>query len=160
MYRDFLPVIIFTVLAIALVALPLFIQYIVSPRHNKNDAKQMSYECGEVPEGSAWIKFNVRFYVIALIFIIFDVEVIFLLGLAILVKLVPSFFMAIFDIKIRDIFAAGFLLSARFSLIIAMAEIGVELGLLSQQVESEIIFLAALTATFAPIGYRFFSIKK
>jgi len=38
----------------------------------------MSYECGEVPEGSAWVKFNVRFYVIALIFIIFDVEVIFL----------------------------------------------------------------------------------
>ena len=78
MYRDFLPVIIFTFLAIALVALPLFIQYIVSPRHDKNDAKQMSYECGEVPEGSAWVKFNVRFYVIALIFIIFDVEVIFL----------------------------------------------------------------------------------
>ena len=78
MYRDFLPVIIFTVLAIALVALPLFIQYIVSPRHNKNDDKQMSYECGEVPEGSAWVKFNVRFYIIALIFIIFDVEVLFL----------------------------------------------------------------------------------
>tara|TARA_B100000586_G_scaffold265067_1_gene236260 strand:- start:3432 stop:4577 length:1146 start_codon:yes stop_codon:yes gene_type:complete len=90
----------------------------------------------------------------------FYVEVIFLFALAILVKLVPSFVMAIFNIKIRDIFAAGFLLSARFSLIIAMAEIGVELGLLSQKVESEIIFLAALTATFSPIGYRFFSIKK
>ena len=90
----------------------------------------------------------------------FYVEVIFLFALAILVKLVPSFVMLIFNIKIRDIFAAGFLLSARFSLIIAMAEIGVELGLLSQKVESEIIFLAALTATFAPIGYRFFSIKK
>ena len=90
----------------------------------------------------------------------FYVEVIFLFALAILVKLVPSFVMAIFNIKIRDIFAAGFLLSARFSLIIAMAEIGVELGLLSQKLESEIIFLAALTATFAPIGYSFFSIKK
>ena len=78
MYTDFLPVIVFTVLAIALVALPLAIQYIVSPRHNKNDDKQMSYECGEIPEGSAWVKFNVRFYVIALIFIIFDVEVIFM----------------------------------------------------------------------------------
>jgi NADH-quinone oxidoreductase subunit A len=77
-YRDFLPVIFFIFLAIALVALPLVIQYIVSPRHNKTDNKQMSYECGEVPEGSAWVKFNVRFYVIALIFIIFDVEVIFL----------------------------------------------------------------------------------
>ena len=84
MYRDFLPVIIFIFLAIALVALPLFIQYIVSPRHDKNDDKQMSYECGEIPEGSAWVKFNIRFYVIALIFIIFDVEVIFLFPWAVI----------------------------------------------------------------------------
>tara|TARA_B100001094_G_C18122445_1_gene767602 strand:- start:109 stop:540 length:432 start_codon:yes stop_codon:yes gene_type:complete len=83
-YRDFLPVIFFIFLAIALVALPLVIQYIVSPRHNKTDNKQMSYECGEVPEGSAWVKFNVRFYVIALIFIIFDVEVIFLFPWAVI----------------------------------------------------------------------------
>ena len=78
MYTDFLPVAVYVVLAIALVALPLVIQYIVSPRHNKGGEKLESYECGEVPEGSAWVKFNVRFYVIALIFIIFDVEVIFL----------------------------------------------------------------------------------
>ena len=78
MYTDFLPVPIYAVLVVALVALPLIIQYIVSPRHNKGGEKLTSYECGEVPEGSAWVKFNVRFYVIALIFIIFDVEVIFL----------------------------------------------------------------------------------
>ena len=84
MYRDFLPVIFFIFLAIALVALPLVIQYLVSPRHNKTDDKQMSYECGEVPEGSACVKFNVRFYVIALIFIIFDVEVIFLFPWAVI----------------------------------------------------------------------------
>ena len=90
----------------------------------------------------------------------FYLEVFILFCLAIFVKLVPSLFMYFFGIKIRDIFAGGLLLSARFSLIIAMAEIGLELGLLSQKVESEIIFLAALTATFAPIGYKFFSIKK
>ena len=78
MYTDFLPVPIYAVLVVALVALPLVIQYIVSPRHNKGGEKLTSYECGEVPEGSAWVKFNVRFYVIALIFIIFDVEVLFL----------------------------------------------------------------------------------
>ena len=78
MYKDFLPVVIFTGLAVALVALPLLIQYIVSPRHNKGGEKLVSYECGELPEGSAWVKFNVRFYIIALIFLIFDVEVIFL----------------------------------------------------------------------------------
>ena len=38
----------------------------------------MSYECGEIPDGSAWVKFNIRFYVIALIFLIFDVEIVFL----------------------------------------------------------------------------------
>ena len=86
MYTDFLPVPIYVVLAIALVALPLVIQYIVSPRHNKGGEKLESYECGEVPEGSAWVKFNVRFYVIALIFIIFDVEVIFLFPWAVVFK--------------------------------------------------------------------------
>ena len=78
MYTDFLPVAVYAVLAIALIALPLIIQHIISPRYNKGGEKLASYECGEVPEGSAWVKFNVRFYVIALIFIIFDVEVIFL----------------------------------------------------------------------------------
>ena len=78
MYTDYIPVIVFVALAIGLLIAPLVIQHLVSPRHDKSDAKQMSYECGEVPEGSAWVKFNVRFYVIALIFIIFDVEVIFL----------------------------------------------------------------------------------
>ena len=86
MYKDFLPVIIFTGLAVALVALPLLIQYIVSPRHNKGGEKLASYECGEVPEGSAWVKFNVRFYIIALIFLIFDVEVIFLFPWSVVFK--------------------------------------------------------------------------
>jgi len=83
-YRDYLPVIVFTLLAIVLIALPLFIQHILSPRHNKSDSKQLSYECGEIPEGSAWVKFNVRFYVIALIFLIFDVEVMFLFPWAVI----------------------------------------------------------------------------
>jgi len=86
MYTDFLPVVIFTGLAIVLVALPLVIQHIVSPRHNKGGEKLASYECGEIPEGSAWVKFNVRFYVIALIFLIFDVEVIFLFPWSVVFK--------------------------------------------------------------------------
>ena len=61
-----------------MVVVPLFIQSLISPKQNKGGSKLTSYECGEVPEGSAWVKFNVRFYVIALIFIIFDVEVVFM----------------------------------------------------------------------------------
>ena len=78
MYQDYSPIIILIFLAIALIALPLVIQRLISPTDNKGGEKLDSYECGEVPEGAAWVKFNIRFYVIALIFIIFDVEVIFM----------------------------------------------------------------------------------
>ena len=78
MYQDYLPIIIFTVLAAALIGLPLVLQHLLSPRGNKGGDKLTSYECGELPEGSAWVTFNIRFYVIALIFLIFDVEIVFL----------------------------------------------------------------------------------
>ena len=78
MYQDFLPIIIFTCLAVILIGLPLGLQFILSPRKNKGGDKLISYECGELPEGSAWVQFNIRFYVIALIFLIFDVEIVFL----------------------------------------------------------------------------------
>jgi NADH-quinone oxidoreductase subunit A len=45
-------------------------------RPNRPTAQKLStYECGEEAIGSAWIQFNVRFYIIALIFLIFDVEI-------------------------------------------------------------------------------------
>src|SRR5437868_1330202 len=47
-------------------------------RPNRPDAeKQTVYECGEPTIGSAWIQFDLRFYVVALLFVIFDVEVAF-----------------------------------------------------------------------------------
>ena len=77
MYRDFGTVLIFAILAIVLVYVPLLIQSLVAPS-DKTPDKLDNYECGEEPEGSAWVQFNIRFYVIALIFLIFDVEIIFL----------------------------------------------------------------------------------
>ncbi len=48
-------------------------------RPDRPSAEKLStYECGEEPIGNSWVKFNVRFYVVALIFLIFDVEVVFL----------------------------------------------------------------------------------
>jgi len=78
MYQDYSPIILLIIFAVILLALPLLIQSIISPTQNKGGEKLIPYECGEIPEGSAWVKFNIRFYVIALIFIIFDVEVIFM----------------------------------------------------------------------------------
>ena len=86
MYQDFLPVAIFIVLAIILLIAPLVIQSLISPRFNKGGDNLEIYECGELPEGSAWVQFNIRFYIIALIFIIFDVEVVFLFPWAVVFK--------------------------------------------------------------------------
>ena len=52
------------------------------PSENKLD----TYECGEEAEGSAWVQFNIRYYVIALVFIIFDVEILFLFPWAVVYK--------------------------------------------------------------------------
>ena len=78
MYFNFTPILIFIIIGLILAGLPFLLQSILSPKFNKGGEKLMTYECGEVPEGSAWVKFNIRFYIIALVFIIFDVEVIFL----------------------------------------------------------------------------------
>jgi NADH:ubiquinone oxidoreductase subunit 3 (subunit A) len=54
--------------------------------NRKSDEKLTTYECGENPVGSAWIQFNIRFYVFALIFVVFDVEAVFLLPWAAVFK--------------------------------------------------------------------------
>lgn len=50
---------------------------LLSPRV-REDRKEMTYECGEPPVGEAWVRFDMRFYTMALIFIVFSVEAIFL----------------------------------------------------------------------------------
>jgi len=84
LYKDFSPILIFTGIAAVLVAVPFLLQAILSPTKNKGGSKLESYECGEVPEGSAWVKFNVRFYIIALGFLIFDVEILFMFPWAVI----------------------------------------------------------------------------
>ena len=77
MYRDFGTIFVFIFIGIVLIYLPLLIQKLLAP-NNPNPDKLATYECGEESEGSAWVQFNIRFYVVALIFLIFDVEVVFL----------------------------------------------------------------------------------
>ena len=84
----------------------------------------------------------------------FFVEVGYLFLIAVGVKFIPSLLLVFSKIKFRDMLAGGFLLSARFSLIIAMAEIGVHLDLISKELEQQIILLAVITATFSPILFR------
>lgn len=46
--------------------------------HNPYPEKLTTYECGEIPVGGGQVKFNIRYYVFALIFVVFDVETLFL----------------------------------------------------------------------------------
>ncbi len=69
-------------LALAFPALPLGVSYLfyitkIRPQH-PDPIKQATYECGVESEGSSWGQFNARYYVFALGFVIFDVDVIFL----------------------------------------------------------------------------------
>ena len=56
-----------------------------------SEEKLTTYECGEDPTGNAWIQFNIRFYVFALIFIVFDVEAVFLLPWAVVFRELGTF---------------------------------------------------------------------
>jgi NADH-quinone oxidoreductase subunit A len=67
---------VFTVCAIAFLLAPLLIGLLVRPRI-RTPEKDATYECGEPTIGSSYIQFDLRFYVVALLFIIFDVEVVF-----------------------------------------------------------------------------------
>jgi NADH-quinone oxidoreductase subunit A len=75
----------FVILGFAFVAIALIAAIVVRPS-KPNPVKNSTYECGEIPIGETWVRFNVRFYVVALVFLLFDVEVVFLLPWAIVFK--------------------------------------------------------------------------
>jgi len=70
-------VLLFLIVGVFMVGITLIISRIIQPRKAEKD-KYIPYECGAVPVGRAWIQFNSRFYIIALIFLIFDVEIMFM----------------------------------------------------------------------------------
>jgi NADH-quinone oxidoreductase subunit A len=71
---EFGAVIAFVVVAIGFAAAILTVGRFVRPDH-PSPAKSMTYECGEEPIGTAWMNFNPRFYLIALVFVIFEVDI-------------------------------------------------------------------------------------
>ncbi len=77
MLTEFGKVFIFLIIGGIFVAGGLAVAWLIRP-HRWYPAKLSTYECGETPIGDAIVKFNLRFYVVALIFLIFEVEVVFL----------------------------------------------------------------------------------
>ena len=80
--KDYLPIIIFLVIALGLSCSFVVVNLILSPK-NPDPEKLSAYECGFDPFEDSRIEFDVRFYLVAILFIIFDLEIAFLFPWAI-----------------------------------------------------------------------------
>jgi NADH-quinone oxidoreductase subunit A len=85
MLFDFANVLVFTALGLGFVGVNLLIGKLLRP-DNPQTRKLSTYECGEPSTGSAWVNFNIRFYLVALVFIIFEVEIAFLFPIAVVFR--------------------------------------------------------------------------
>ncbi len=71
-------------------AMPLVIAHFLQPRR-PNKVKQETYECGIETVGTAWVQFKVQYYLYALVFLVFDIEVVFLFPWAVAYNQLPLF---------------------------------------------------------------------
>jgi NADH:ubiquinone oxidoreductase subunit 3 (subunit A) len=85
MLTSYAGVLAFIVVALGFLVVNLIAWKVLRPSRYSEE-KLTTYECGENPTGSAWVQFNIRFYVFALIFIVFDVEAVFLLPWAVVFR--------------------------------------------------------------------------
>ncbi len=85
MYFQFANVAVLMLLGLTLCGLMLGLGLLLRPS-NPQPAKLSTYECGEPPSGPAWINFNIRFYLIGLVFLIFEVEVAFIAPVAVVFR--------------------------------------------------------------------------
>jgi NADH-quinone oxidoreductase subunit A len=77
--EDYLPVLIQVVLAVGIAVAILAASHLFGQRSVSNRLKDSAYECGLPAEGSPGARFSVKFYVTAMLFIVFDIEVVFLI---------------------------------------------------------------------------------
>ena len=80
--KDYLPIILFLVIALGLSCAFVVVNFILSPK-NPDPEKLSAYECGFEPFEDSRMEFDVRFYLVAILFIIFDLEIAFLFPWAI-----------------------------------------------------------------------------
>lgn len=111
MLTDFGYVLLFFVTGAIFVGIALFVSKLIRP-DRPNAAKLMTYECGEIPFGDARVQFNNRFYIIGLMFLIFEVEILLLFPWAVVFKEIGWFafaamFVFVFLIFIGFIYELG-----------------------------------------------------
>ena len=88
--REYLPILIFIAIAAALAIVIVIASFVVA-RQNPDSEKLSAYECGFEPFADARSKFDVRYYLVAILFIIFDLEVAFLFPWAVALRKIGVF---------------------------------------------------------------------
>ncbi|MGA2729317.1 MAG: NADH-quinone oxidoreductase subunit A [Terracidiphilus sp.] len=88
-YWQYLPLLMQIVVAIGLAGMMVFASRFIG-RHRNSKAKLGAYECGIEPVGDARGRFSVRFYMVAMLFILFDVEAVFMMPWAVIYRQLPQ----------------------------------------------------------------------
>jgi NADH-quinone oxidoreductase subunit A len=86
---NYLPLVMQVLVAIGLASAFVAISFVIG-KHKRNKTKLGAYECGMDPVGDARGRFSVRFYMVAMLFILFDVEAVFMLPWAVIFRRLPA----------------------------------------------------------------------
>ncbi|NLT71968.1 MAG: NADH-quinone oxidoreductase subunit A [Verrucomicrobiaceae bacterium] len=78
MVSDYIPVLLQIVIAAGFAGATLVASALLGKRALRNPTKDSAYECGMIPIGGAQARFSVKFYLVAMLFVLFDIEVVFL----------------------------------------------------------------------------------
>ena len=86
MLQDYLPVLMLFVSAAGFACMTLLVSVLLGKSGTTNAVKDSAYECGMLPVGDGQARFSVKFYLVAMLFVIFDIEVVFLYPWAVTFK--------------------------------------------------------------------------
>ena len=105
MASDYAPVLMFAVIGVGFTIVALGTSWLIRP-HNPTGEKLSTYECGERPVGPAWRQFRVGYYTYLLAFVIFDVEVLFVIPWALALRTLKGQGLGLFAVIDGAIFIA------------------------------------------------------
>ena len=78
MIREYLPILLQAIVAVGFAASALIVSVLLGKVGKRTKVKDTAYECGMLPEGNAQPRFSVKFYLVAMLFILFDIEIVFM----------------------------------------------------------------------------------
>jgi NADH-quinone oxidoreductase subunit A len=86
MLRDYIPVLLQFVVAVGFAVAAIIVSILLGKTGKRTRTKDTAYECGMLPQGEAIPRFSVKFYLVAMLFILFDLEIVFMYPWAVVYK--------------------------------------------------------------------------